>query len=107
MLELNDVLNYNVLNMRHKDHFVVILKSPLGCFTLGEYRFHAWITGELDLSSYVYTNKCLTELVKPIKIKKCEYDLYKLYIDNESLQMEIYFMEDRDYNKRLVKEKIR
>lgn len=99
-MTINDILNYNKLNMRHKDHFVIILKSGNTCFTLGEYRFHSWVMGELELNSYVYTNMCLHQACKYVKIDLVEYKLIKIYIDNEDLQADIYLMEDNDYNKK-------
>lgn len=105
-MTINDILNKNELNMRHKDKYVIILKTVYMNFTLGETRFHAWIAGELDLNSYVYTCKCLNE--EPTKIEVVDYvdfKLYKVYISNVELQDEIYLMEDTEYNRRFNNEK--
>lgn len=105
-MTINDILNKNALNMRHKDKFVIILRTSEKNFTLGENTFHSWIAGELDLTTYCYTCKCLEE--KPYFIdcdNKVVFKLYKLYIDNIDLQREIYDMEDREYNRRLGNEK--
>lgn len=106
-MKVNDILNLNKLNMRFKDMYVIILKSGSNCFSLGETKYRAFVTGELDLSSFCYTNMCLEEVCSYVKIKKCEYDLIKIYVDNEDLQADIYLMEDKEYNKRLGKEKLR
>lgn len=106
-MTINDVLNFNHLGLRFKDHYVIILKSGCNCFSLGEATYRSYVTGELDLTSFVYTNMCLKEVCQFKVIKKCEYNLIKMYIDNEDLQAEIYLMEDRDYNKRIEKEKLR
>lgn len=100
-MKLNDALNKNRYKMRHKDHFIVVLKSQLGCFTLGEYRFHDWVQGTLQLSNYCYTCKCLNSEVQLQVIDLVDYKIFKYYIDDEDLQFEIYEMEDKDYNKRL------
>lgn len=105
-MTINDILNLNKLHLRHNDKYVIILKTPYMCFTLGETRYHAWICGELDLLSYTYTCKCLEEPVKDFKIEnKCDFKLLKIWIDNAELQDEIYYMQDCEYNRRLNYEK--
>ena len=101
MLTINDVLNINKCKMKTTDHYVIVLKSGDTCFTLGEYCYYAWISGSMDLSSYVYTNMCLKEeIVKKVVLKAGKNRLFKYYIDNEDLQADIYLMEDRAYNER-------
>lgn len=100
-MTLNEILNYNALKLRHKDFFTVVLKSDLGTFTLGSNTFHSWVCGELDLSLYTYICKCLEEEVYDIKVvNRIENRDFRLYINNEDIQFEIYEMEDREYNRR-------
>lgn len=100
-MTINEVLNWNKLKMRHYDRYNIILKSGETCFSLGEKFFHAWVEGELDLMTYTYTNMCMDAECMVVKIDKGNYKLFKLYIDNEDLQAEIYLMEDREYNRRV------
>ena len=101
MLTINDVLNINKCKMRTTDRYVVILKSGDTCFTLGEYTYQAWISGQMELSTYVYTNMCLKAEVKKKEVKVVgKHKLFKYYIDDEDLQAEIYLMEDKAYNER-------
>lgn len=104
-MTVNDILNKNKYKMRHQDRYNIILKSGDTCFSLGERFYHSWIEGELDLMTYTYTNMCLKYEVKVDIINKGCYNLYKLYIDNEDLQADIYLMQDREYNRRLNNEK--
>ena len=98
----HDILYNNTLKMRHKDRFVIILKTPYMSFTLGEVRFHAWIEKELDTTQYNYIKMCLP--YEPVGIEEINYidfKLYKVYIDNVPLQDEIYEMENDEYERRL------
>lgn len=106
-MTINDVLNLNKYKIRSRDIYVIILKNKDKCFTLGEYTYVDWTAGRLPLELYCYTCKCLDATCKVNIITRGNSKLYKLYIDNEDLQREIYEMQDNDYNKRLTKEKIR
>lgn len=93
-MKLNDFLNKNEYNLRFSDRFVVVLKSGVTCFTLGEFYYRAWRTGEMNTQTYKYHVMCLDEDVTLKCEKKGKETLFKLYIDNEDLQAEIYLMED-------------
>ena len=101
---LKDILYHNALKMRHKDKFVIILKTDAMKFTLGENTFHSWIAGEMDTLTYLYICKCLeAEVDFTSKRNYIDFILYKIYISDIELQREIYELEDKEYNRRLNK----
>lgn len=97
-MTLNDVLNRNAYKMRHKDHFVVILKSADMCFTLGENRYHAWIENELEKFYKDLILQCINEEVKVKVDDKIDFKLFKCYINNYDLQIELYMKVDEELN---------
>lgn len=97
-MRLNDVLNRNAFKMRHKDHVVVVLKSEDMCFTLGEIRYHAWIENELERFYKDLMLECMNEDVNVKVEDKIDFKLFKCYINNYDLQVDIYMKVDEVLN---------
>lgn len=98
---VNDILNLNKYKIKSRDSYVIVLKSEDMCFTLGEHTYIDWTAGRLPIELYCYTCKCLNAICNVSIIARGNTRLFKIYVDNEDLQREIYQMEDRDYNRRI------